>query len=191
MLQNLLKWDRETFIYLNSLGIERYDYFWSIVTHISTWIPLYIVFIALLFWKNSRKEGFVKFGLVVILIVFVLTTTHLTKVYVARLRPSNDTEINTLIRILQSPTDYSFYSGHASSSFSITTMMVLLLRKKVKWIWIFYLWPVLFSLSRIYVGVHFPIDIIVGALVGIGCAFLFNRLYTQFKPPYSGLVHPE
>lgn len=191
MFEKLLKWDRETFIYLNSLGIERYDGFWSFITHISTWIPLFILFIVLLFWRNTRKEGGYMALMMGLLILFVLALTHVTKLYVARLRPSNDEEINTLIRILQSPTDYSFYSGHASSSFAITTMLVLLLRNKIKWIWVFFLWPLLFSTSRIYVGVHFPIDIIVGAVVGMLCAWLFYALYKKFKPPYLTSVRPE
>lgn len=191
MFEKLLKWDRETFIYLNSLGIERYDAFWSLITHISTWIPLFLLFIFLLFWKNSKREGGYMALMMGLLILFVLALTHVTKLYVARLRPSNDEEINTLIRILQSPTDYSFYSGHASSSFAITTMLVLLLRNKIKWIWVFFLWPLLFSTSRIYVGVHFPIDIIVGAVVGMLCAWLFYALYKKFKPPYLTSVRPE
>jgi undecaprenyl-diphosphatase len=191
MFEKLLKWDRETFIYLNSLGIERYDAFWSLITHISTWIPLFLLFIFLLFWKNSKREGGYMALMMGLLILFVLALTHVTKLYVARLRPSNDEEINTLIRILQSPTDYSFYSGHASSSFAITTMLVFLLRNKIKWIWVFFLWPLLFSTSRIYVGVHFPIDIIVGAVVGMLCAWLFYVLYKKFKPPYLTSVRPE
>lgn len=184
MLQKLLKWDKETFIYLNSLGIESYDTFWNIVTNIATWIPLFILFYLLLFLKNGKKEGVLMTITVTSLVLFVMAITHITKVYVARLRPSNDEELNTLIRILQSPTDFSFFSGHASSSFALTTILVLLLHKKIKWVWIFYIWPFLFSTSRIYVGVHFPIDIIVGAVVGILSATGFYALYNRFKVLY-------
>lgn len=186
MLEKLLKWDRETFVYLNSLGIESYDTFWSIVTNIATWIPLFVLFYVLLFWKHPKKEAVLMTISVTSMVLFVMAITHITKIYVARLRPSNDTELNTLIRILQSPTDYSFFSGHASNSFALTTLIVLLLHKKMKWVWAFYLWPFLFSTSRIYVGVHFPIDIIVGAIVGILSAIGFYALYNRFKAPYLG-----
>jgi undecaprenyl-diphosphatase len=60
----------------------------------------------------------------------------------------------------------------------------LFLSKHVKWAAIFFIWPLLFAMSRIYVGVHFPIDLIVGALVGAFSAWLFYRLYQRIILPY-------
>lgn len=184
MLEKLLQWDRETFIYLNSLGIEQYDVFWSTVTNIPTWTPLILLFGFLFFKKYPKKQALGSIATVLVLLFFVLTVTDLTKEVIARLRPNNDAEINTLIRILRRPTGYSFFSGHASSSFSITTLVFLLLRKHLRWTAIFFVWPVLFAMSRIYVGVHYPIDIIVGAVVGICSAWLFYRLYQRIILPY-------
>ncbi|WP_375323759.1 phosphatase PAP2 family protein [Flagellimonas sp. GZD32] len=190
MLEKLLKWDRDTFVYLNGLGIEKYDTFWSTVTNITTWIPLFVLFLFLFYFKFSKKEALYKFLTVVGLVVFITAITHWTKISVARLRPNNTEEINTLIRILKSPTDYSFFSGHASSSFSITVLVYLFLKEKVKWSLLFFIWPILFAMSRIYVGVHFPIDIIVGAMVGILSGLLFYWLYQKFIAPGLGLSHP-
>lgn len=177
MFERLLQWDRDTFVYLNGLGIEKYDVFWSITTDISTWIPLFIVFIVLLALKFQKREALLRIFWVVVLALFITLLTHLTKEWVARLRPNNEQEINTLIRILKTPTDYSFFSGHASSSWSITVLMFLFLRKKFKWGLLFFTWPLLFCISRIYVGVHYPLDILVGALVGIASGLLFYKLY--------------
>ncbi|GMN10466.1 phosphatase PAP2 family protein [Croceitalea sp. MTPC9] len=185
MLEKLLQWDRDTFVYLNSLGIEKYDVFWATVTDITTWIPLYLLFIFLFFYKTSSKEGFFKLVSLIALAIFIIVITDLTKNYVARLRPNNDLEINTLIRILKSPMDYSFFSGHAASSFSITLLVFLILRKKYKWTIFFFLWPILFATSRIYVGVHFPVDIIVGILVGLLSGFLFYKLYKIFEKRFA------
>lgn len=179
MLEKLLQWDRETFVYLNNLGIEQYDSFWSIITDITTWIPLYLLFILLFFYKSTFREGLIKVVSFIALVIFILLITDLTKNYVARLRPNNDLQVNTLIRILKSPTDYSFFSGHAASSFSITLFVFLVLRRKYKWTVFFFIWPVLFATSRIYVGVHFPLDIIVGVLVGILSGILFYSLYKK------------
>ncbi|RUA10945.1 MAG: phosphatase PAP2 family protein [Flavobacteriia bacterium] len=190
MLEKLLQWDRDTFVYLNSLGIERYDGFWSFVTNIATWTPLFVLFLVLLYVKFPKKEAHYKFLTMLGLVVFVTVMTHLTKISVARLRPNNTEEINTLIRILKSPTDYSFFSGHASSSFSITMLMYLFLRTKLKWAFLFFIWPILFAMSRIYVGVHFPIDIIVGMMVGIFSGILFYLLYGRFIAPGSVSVRP-
>lgn len=190
MLSKLLEWDREAFIYLNGLGIETYDAFWSTITNIAIWTPLFLLFLVLLFINFPRQEALYKFLTLLGLVVFIMTITHVTKISVARLRPNNTEEINTLIRILKSPTDYSFFSGHASSSFSLTVLMYLFLYKKFRWAALFFIWPLLFSLSRIYVGVHFPSDIIVGAIVGILSGLLFYRLYNQLIAPYSTLTHP-
>lgn len=190
MLESILEWDREAFIFLNSLGIEEYDSFWSTVTKIPTWIPLFLFFGFLFFRKYSKREAFFMILTVLVMVFFVVTLTDLTKVVVARLRPNNDEEINTLIRILRSPTGYSFFSGHASSSFSITTLVYLFLGKHFKWSIFFYIWPLLFVMSRIYVGVHFPVDIIVGALVGVFSAWLFYRLYLRLISPCLALNRP-
>ena len=123
----------------------------------------------------------------VLLFGFVMAFMEITKNLIARLRPNNNEEISALIRILISPDDYSFFSGHAANSFAITTLIVLFLRKKLKWVYLFYLWPLLFSLSRIYVGVHYPLDLIVGTVVGLLMAVTFYRIYLRFIIPYLGL----
>lgn len=191
MLDKLLEWDKNTFIYLNSLGIEQYDFFWATVTTITTWIPLFVLFIFLFFKSYPKKHALYNVVAVVVLFFFVLTLTDLTKEIVGRLRPSNDLAINGFIRILKTAHGYSFFSGHASSSFSITTMMFLLLRKRYNWVAIFYVWPLLFTISRIFVGVHYPVDLMVGAVVGLVSAFLFYGLHTRFILPYLGLSHRE
>lgn len=191
MFDKLLEWDRETFIYLNSLGIEKYDFFWSTVTTITTWIPLYLFFLVLFFRAFPKKQALFSILTVVVMFVFVHTLTDLTKEIVERLRPNNDLEINSFIRILKSSQGYSFFSGHASSSFSITTIVVLFLRKEFRWVAVFYIWPLLFTMSRIYVGVHFPIDLMAGALVGSGSALFFYWLHGRLILPYLGLSHHE
>lgn len=176
MLDTLKHWDREIFIFLNSLGIEKFDGFWLFVTQIRSWIPLFIAFILLIFYYyRGRKGGTVVFFM---LLTFGVTIvfTGIVKEYVARLRPNNVEALGELIRVLQTPSNYSFFSGHASSSFSITTFVVLSLRNYTNWIYVSYLWPLLFVLSRIFIGVHYPSDIFVGALVGVGFAFLFHYL---------------
>jgi undecaprenyl-diphosphatase len=187
MLNKILQWDREAFVYLNSLGIEQYDLFWSTVTKFPPWIPLFVLIISLFFIKFSKREALFMILTLLVMVLFVSTLTDLTKNVVARLRPNNDEEINTLIRILKSPSGFSFFSGHASSSFSVITFVVLFLRHHFKWVYLFYIWPILFAISRIYVGVHFPVDLIVGALVGILSAWLFYKLYGLLISPYLKL----
>lgn len=184
MLEKLLEWDRETFIYLNNLGIEEYDSFWLTITKFPTWIPLFVLIIVLLFWKNSKKEAFWMLLSYVSMLTVLSMAIFLTKQFVGRLRPNNDETINLLIRIVHQAGDYSFFSGHAASSFSIATLTVLFLQKKFRWIHLVWIYPILFSFSRIYVGVHYPTDIIVGTLVGMLFAWLFCRMHQKFRAPY-------
>lgn len=190
MLDKILQWDRDTLIYLNSLGFEEYDLLWATITNIYTWIPLFLFFFVLVFWKFPRREAIYVTLTIISLVVFILVATDLTKEFFGRLRPNNNSDINSMIRVLKNPSTFSFFSGHASSSFSITTVLTLFLRRRFKWVWLFYLWPLLFALSRIYVGVHYPVDIIVGAIVGVITAFAFYNLYTRIIAPYLKLSHP-
>jgi undecaprenyl-diphosphatase len=179
MWEKLKLWDRELFIYLNSLGIESHDNFWIYVTQPENWIPLHILFFVLFFiayhWRKAVMTS-------LFLIATVGTTwvfTNFVKGIAIRLRPNNNPDLAEIIRILQEPTNYSFFSGHASTSFAAVTFIVLALKDKSSWIYLAYIWPVIFVLSRIFVGVHYPSDIIVGTSVGIIMAFIFFWAYQK------------
>lgn len=173
MLETLKSWDRELFVFLNGLGIERFDRFWLFATLPQNWIPLFILFFILIFYYYRFKKGMIVAFFLLVTVVVTMLFTEMIKDYVARLRPNNVEAFGELIRILQKPSNYSFFSGHASSSFSIATFVVLILRKFTQWIYLVYLWPLIFVMSRIFIGVHYPSDIFVGALVGTIFAWIF------------------
>jgi undecaprenyl-diphosphatase len=179
MFELIKKWDQDLFIFLNNLGTEQYDVFWLYITKIETWIPLFIFLTLLIFHYYKIKKGILLFGFVLLTFAITLLITDSTKELVSRLRPNNVKVFSDLIRILQEPETYSFFSGHASSSFAITTFVVLALRKYSKWIYLVYVWPVIFTISRIYVGVHYPSDIAAGSLVGILMAYIFFELFKK------------
>lgn len=172
MWEQLEQWDRELFIYLNGLGIEKYDAFWVFVTKIEHWIPWYLLLFALFFVGYKRRQAILGIALSLGAVGVSLGFTEIVKNMVGRLRPNNTLDIVAVIRVLQSPSDFSFFSGHAAVSMALTTFVVCALRAKFKWIYVLYLWPLLFISSRIYVGVHYPGDILVGTLVGISFGVL-------------------
>tara|TARA_R110000850_G_scaffold16697_3_gene51786 strand:- start:16009 stop:16578 length:570 start_codon:yes stop_codon:yes gene_type:complete len=175
MLETLKRWDAELFIYLNNLGIESWDGFWLLVTNTLFWIPLFLLMFFLIFKVYGIKKGVVVLlyflGVVAISLALMITT----KYFVARIRPSSVPELTQLIRALQRPDSFSFYSGHASSSFVIATFAVLALRRAYKWVYLFFLFPLLFTLSRIFVGVHYPSDLLIGAMIGTFLAYIFYK----------------
>ncbi|MFT5862543.1 MAG: undecaprenyl-diphosphatase [Flavobacteriales bacterium] len=175
MWQQLEQWDREFFIYLNGLGSETYDAFWIFVTKIEHWIPWYLFILVLFFIVYKHRQAIIGILLSLVVVGFSLGITEIVKNVVSRLRPNNTPDIAELIRVLQSPNSFSFFSGHASVSVAVTTFVVLALRHQLKWIYVIYIWPLLFISSRVYVGVHYPGDIIVGSLVGVIIGVLFWR----------------
>jgi undecaprenyl-diphosphatase len=185
MWEQLAEWDRDAFIFLNNLGVEDYDAFWIFITIPKHWVPLYIIILILFFFAfNWRKASLGVFFLLVDVLVTV-GFTNLVKVNIARLRPSNQPLLENLIRVIQEPHNFSFFSGHAASSFTVTTFVVLILRRRFRWIYLLYIWPILFALSRILVGVHYPADILVGAGFGVLMAMLFYLLFKQVLERYS------
>ena len=184
MIEKLLEWDIEAIIYLNNLGSQQFDLFWLITTNFLTWIPLFLFIIILLFLNYSRKETFWIALSFLSMLMMLTVVIFISKATIGRLRPINDSEINTLLRVITKPSDFSFISGHAASSFSIATLALLYLRNKITRTYLLLIWPILFSYSRIYLGVHFPLDIIAGMLVGIFFAWIFYRMHQKFKAPY-------
>lgn len=175
-LDKILQYDKELFQFLNGLGNESWDTFWLYVTQQFSWIPLFAVMLFLVMKAYGWKKGLAVMVIVALLITFSDQFVNFLKDYFARVRPNNDPTINTVIRILKRPRSYSFVSGHSTTSFAVTTFMILLLRKHFKYIYFLVLWPLLFAYSRIYIGVHYPIDIFIGMLIGMGIGYLFYKI---------------
>ncbi len=197
MFEQILDADSKILIYLNNLGTSMFDWFWMVCTNEVTWIPLF-VFIVLSVYRRFSAELALKILMYALLLLAAnLLLTEIVKEAVGRIRPNNDRAMIHTLRILTSPPNYSFFSGHASSSFCITVFLILTLKKHFKsisWLWI---WPILFTYSRIYIGVHYPSDLIVGALFGGLLAIVFYRLYENntlkklIKAPYKPSIRPE
>jgi undecaprenyl-diphosphatase len=184
-LEELISLDKELFLFLNGLGSEAYDEFWKIITKQLNWAP----FILAVFYLIQRKIGWKNFGIVIlflaVLITFTDQITNLFKYSFERLRPCNDTDVNGNARIVIHRDSFSFFSGHASNSMATTTFIFLLLRKHYKFAFLLFLFPLIFAFSRIYLGLHFPSDILVGYLFGATFGFGFFKLYNFFVKKYN------
>lgn len=179
-LDTLIEKDKELLVYLNALGVESWDQFWIVVTNQFSWIPLFAFLLFLIFKGYGWKKGLVIMVVVALLVTFSDQFVNFIKDYYGRLRPNNDPTINEIIRILKRPKSFSFVSGHSTTSFAVTTFMILTLKKYYKYPFFLLIWPLLFAYSRIYVGVHFPIDIFVGMLLGVLEGYIFYKILVLF-----------
>lgn len=176
LLNFIIQKDRELLILLNNLGTETWDFFWITVTNKKSWIPLFILLLYLIFKAFGTKKGLIVFLICCVAITFADQFTNLIKNTFERIRPCNDPSIVDQLRILHKSRDFSFFSGHATNSFTNTTFLFLLLRKYYKYMGFLFIWPILFAYSRIYVGVHYPLDIFAGMIFGMLSGFVFYKI---------------
>ena len=179
MLDTIIQKDKELLIFLNNLGSEQWDSFWLVITNQFSWAPLFLFIFYLIIKSFGWKQGGFMIFSMILLVAFSDQFTNLIKNSVERLRPNNDTEIKHLLRTFIKPQSYSFMSGHATTSTFFSVFVILLLKDKYKYIYAILLFPLFFAYSRLYLGVHFPIDIFVGILIGIMFANIYHYLYKK------------
>jgi undecaprenyl-diphosphatase len=185
MLKKILSFDTELFLYLNSLGSPAFDSLWLFITKQANWTPFFI----LLGYLIYKKIGLKKLGIVIVFIALLLLvcneSVEFCKLTFERLRPCNTPELKNIIRIVHHSKSFSFFSGHAANSIASMTFLFLILKKWYKYSFLIYLYPLIFAYSRIYLGVHYPIDIITGFIFGWATGILFYKAYVYFNSKYT------
>ncbi|NQW36512.1 MAG: phosphatase PAP2 family protein [Flavobacteriales bacterium] len=175
-LDKIIALDKSVLIYLNNLGSPNWDGFWLSITHQFNWIPLFILMLFLIFKVYGLKKGLIILLIAAVLVTFTDQFVNLIKHTFERLRPNNDPSVKGLIRLVYQPRSFSFVSGHATNSMANTVFIYLLLKKHFKYAWLFFIWPLVFAYSRVYLGVHYPVDILTGALLGMALGFGFYKI---------------
>jgi len=180
MLDQLLQYDTDLFVYLNGLGTETWDGFWLVVTNKLTFIPLYAFLLFLIYKKYGWKNLLLIMVVITALVTFTDQMTNVVKRSVLRFRPCACEDIMDSIRYIaeRCSTNRSFFSGHASNSMAAAVFGGLVLRPYFKnAIFLLLFWAAMVAYSRIYVGVHFPLDVISGMAFGAASGFAFYKLF--------------
>ena len=183
MLDRIKQIDTELLIFLNNLGNKSWDPLWVSITDKFTFLPLFILIIFFLFKKNETKGLLVILLFISVLILFTDQFTNVVKDFTQRLRPCRLDELQGLLRDIDIRCGkYGFFSAHAANSISVTIFIINCVDESVKKFLkpVLILWVMIFSYSRIYLGVHYPLDTIFGLSFGIFSGFLFKYLYNYF-----------
>jgi len=185
MLEELLQQDKTLFLYLNGLGSDSWDAFWLFVTNKWTGsAPVYALLLILSYIKFGLKKTLLIVLSVGVLIGVTDQLANFFKYGVGRFRPCHDEEINSLMRLVKSSCGgkYGYFSAHAANSFALAVFFINVLKKHIRFIWILLLvWAVLVAYSRIYVGVHFPLDVVTGMLIGSILGWIFYSLMGKLE----------
>ncbi|OGS71395.1 MAG: phosphatase PAP2 family protein [Flavobacteria bacterium RIFCSPLOWO2_12_FULL_35_11] len=183
MIDSLLTRDIELLIYLNNLGTPQWDGFWLFMSNKYSAIPLYLVLLYFTYKQFGLKKTFVAVFFVVLLIITSDQTSNLFKYGFKRLRPCHNENISDLIRLVGNRCGglYGYFSAHAANTMAMAVFFGLLLKSKRDYLFsILIIWALAVSYSRIYMGVHFPLDVLTGMLFGLIYGSLFYVFFKAF-----------
>lgn len=186
-MEEIIRLDKELFIFLNTLGTASWDGFWTFLSERTYWIPFYLLLLWLLYKNFGPKKTFLILALTLLMVLATDQLTGLIKGWTQRPRPCFTPEFEGIMRGVgcERRGRFGFTSAHASNHFGIALFLGLVFRTKIKWmIWLLLIWAAMISYSRIYLGVHFPLDVFCGGLIGLTLGSLFYLIYRKISGKY-------
>lgn len=186
MIEHLISIDKELFFAINQGWSSPFlDWLMPILRNPYTWAPLYL-FIVIFCIKTYKMKG--AFFILAIALNFGLSdsiSSQLVKKTVQRIRPCNDIEMKEDVQLrVRCGTGFSFTSSHATNHFAMAVFLILGFYKRWKWILpLGLLWAASISIAQVYVGVHYPGDILAGTILGSLIGWISYNLYCRLTKP--------
>lgn len=174
--------DQQLFLVLNGIHHPVTDFLFKWITYKYTWVPLYL-FLIVAISRAYKREAFAIIILSILALILAdYITSGIMKLYFARFRPCHDPFIGDIVHnITGCGGQFGFASSHASTSFALTSAFYFFTRDRIPWIKWLFVWAAIYAYSRVAVGVHYPGDILVGALVGYITGTVFVFVYRYFR----------
>ena len=180
MLETLVKWDTELFLFLNG----KHNAFWDFVMYWASikwvWIPVFLLLIYLLIREYKWKSVMAMVFVVLLITASDQISVHLFKNVFERLRPCHDPSVMGSVHLVNERCGglFGFISSHASNYFALSVFLIIILGSRFRlFIPLILIWAAFISYSRIYLGLHYPGDVLAGAIVGSLLGVIFAGLY--------------
>jgi membrane-associated phospholipid phosphatase len=189
MIEYLDWFDKSAFLWIqHHIRNSFMDAIMPWIRHKESWFPLYLLIIIFLTWKMRWVGARIIFVCLIVVVVNDMTGNYLVKKTVKRERPCHNSELLTQFKpLIDCSSGYSFASNHASNHFALALTMSMFFYRKRSWILVIGIaWASLIAFAQVYVGVHYPFDILTGAVIGSLFALLahyivFNYFNRYFK----------
>ena len=187
-MDELLQLDKDVFIYLNNLGTPPWDGFWLFMTEKYYQIPLYLILLVIFYKYFGIKGTMMTLVLVALLITASDQLANLFKYIIfKRPRPCRVEGVGELTRFIAERCGrYGYFSGHATNSMALAVFTGLTLRNRLRFIFPFMIvWALIVSYSRIYVGVHYPLDVLTGLVAGMLLGMIAYHIHRYIVTKYA------
>jgi undecaprenyl-diphosphatase len=173
--------DTQLFLWLNSLHTDSLDPVMAWITGKNEWFPMYALIIGIIIWRYKRTSIGMLLMIIFSVIIADQVCSGLLKPLVQRLRPCHEPSLQNLVHLVGNcGGQFGFCSSHASNTFALATCFFLLFGKVFPEVRFFFIWAIIVSYSRIYVGVHYPLDVITGAGIGVLSALICHKFYHYY-----------
>lgn len=179
-METITNIDSDLFLFLNGLHVDWLDKVMIAITQMWVWIPLYLLLIYWTVKQYGKRCWWVFLAVGVVVLCSDQLSAHVCKPLFQRLRPCYNPDLQDLIYLPKGMAGgrYGFVSSHATNTFAVAAFLTGALRKNRNWIGIvLYLWAFISSYSRIYLGFHYPGDILCGALLGILIGLILWKVF--------------